>query len=66
MWLIIPAPATPVASTSKTPADATLAARPPAIEYLATLSKHDGIVNVVRWSPDGKLLASAGDGAWTV
>lgn len=30
--------------------------------YLATLAKHDGVANVVRWSPDGQTLASAGDG----
>lgn len=24
------------------------------VEYLATLSKHTAVVNVVRWSPDGQ------------
>ncbi|SPO07648.1 related to chromatin assembly complex, subunit p60 [Cephalotrichum gorgonifer] len=30
-------------------------------EYLSTLAKHTQAVNVVRWSPKGDLLASAGD-----
>lgn len=35
---------------------------PPRVEYLATLSKHTAPVNVVRFSPSGQILASAGDG----
>ncbi|PKS09887.1 hypothetical protein jhhlp_004510 [Lomentospora prolificans] len=31
------------------------------VEYLSTLAKHTQAVNVVRWSPKGDLLASAGD-----
>ncbi|KAL1896870.1 Chromatin assembly factor 1 subunit [Sporothrix stenoceras] len=31
------------------------------VEYLSTLVKHTQAVNVVRWSPRGELLASAGD-----
>ncbi|KAM0335379.1 hypothetical protein ACHAQA_000424 [Verticillium albo-atrum] len=31
------------------------------VEYLSTLTKHSQAVNVVRWSPKGDLLASAGD-----
>lgn len=34
---------------------------PPRVEYLATLSRHSGVVNCVRFSPSGDLLASAGD-----
>ncbi|KAE9402745.1 WD40 repeat-like protein [Gymnopus androsaceus JB14] len=37
------------------------APRPPRVEYLATLSRHSAAVNVVRWSPNGELIASAGD-----
>ncbi|KAJ6552259.1 WD40-repeat-containing domain protein [Mycena vulgaris] len=35
--------------------------RPARVEYLATLSRHSAAVNVVRWSPNGELIASAGD-----
>lgn len=34
---------------------------PPRVEYLATLSRHSGVVNCVRFSPSGDMLASAGD-----
>ncbi|EJD01898.1 WD40 repeat-like protein [Fomitiporia mediterranea MF3/22] len=34
---------------------------PPRVEYLSTLSKHHAPVNVVRFSPNGELIASAGD-----
>ncbi|KIY46380.1 WD40 repeat-like protein [Fistulina hepatica ATCC 64428] len=39
--------------------DATLL--PPRVEYYATLSRHSAAVNVVRFSPNGDLIASAGD-----
>ena len=38
---------------------------PPRTEYLATLSKHTAPVNVVRFSPNGHTLASAGDGEFS-
>ncbi len=31
------------------------------VRYLATLTRHTAGVNCVRWSPDGRLLASGGD-----
>ncbi|PHH62594.1 hypothetical protein CDD82_1988 [Ophiocordyceps australis] len=31
------------------------------VDYLATLSKHNQAVNVVRWAPKGEVIASAGD-----
>ncbi|KAI9296186.1 WD40 repeat-like protein [Neoconidiobolus thromboides FSU 785] len=34
---------------------------PLTIEYMATLSGHNAPVNVVKFSPDGSMLASAGD-----
>ncbi|KAH3669020.1 hypothetical protein WICMUC_005119 [Wickerhamomyces mucosus] len=33
----------------------------PQVEYLSTLSKHTQAVNVVRFDPSGKILATAGD-----
>ncbi|KAF8810259.1 hypothetical protein BYT27DRAFT_7161899 [Phlegmacium glaucopus] len=41
--------------------DAAAASRQPRVEYLATLSRHSAAVNVVRFSPNGELIASAGD-----
>ncbi|KAI8925215.1 WD40-repeat-containing domain protein [Entophlyctis helioformis] len=35
--------------------------QPPAMEYLATLSRHSAAVNCVRWCPSGALLATGGD-----
>ncbi|KAH7928347.1 WD40 repeat-like protein [Leucogyrophana mollusca] len=35
--------------------------RPARVEYLATLSRHSAAVNVVRFSPNGDSIASAGD-----
>jgi chromatin assembly factor 1 subunit B len=35
---------------------------PPRVVYLSTLKRHTAPVNVVRWSPSGMTLASAGDG----
>jgi len=40
-----------------------VALHPPRVEFLATLSKHTATVNVVRFSPTGEFIASAGDGA---
>lgn len=34
---------------------------PPQVEYLATLSKHSGAVNIVDFDPSGKYLASGSD-----
>ncbi|KAG5644490.1 hypothetical protein DXG03_008317 [Asterophora parasitica] len=58
IWMVHPniRPSTLVESE-----DATNGPRPPRVEYLATLSRHSGAVNVVRFSPNGELLASAGD-----
>ncbi|RPD75913.1 WD40 repeat-like protein [Lentinus tigrinus ALCF2SS1-7] len=58
LWMVHPniLPPSLVEGTSETPAP-----RPPRVEYLATLSRHSAAVNVVRFSPNGDLIASAGD-----
>ncbi|PVG03712.1 WD40 repeat-like protein [Serendipita vermifera] len=52
LWLIHPVDPNP---------DSKAAEKGPKAEYLSTLAKHAGAVNVVRWSPNGDLLASAAD-----
>jgi WD40 repeat protein len=32
------------------------------VEYVASINRHSRAVNCVRFSPDGSMLASAGDG----
>ncbi|KAM5546061.1 hypothetical protein V8D89_000187 [Ganoderma adspersum] len=58
LWMVHPniLPPSLVEGTSEAPAP-----RPPRVEYLATLSRHSAAVNVVRFSPNGDLIASAGD-----
>ncbi|KAI0634573.1 WD40 repeat-like protein [Trametes polyzona] len=58
LWMVHPniLPQSLVEGTSEPPAP-----RPPRVEYLATLSRHSAAVNVVRFSPNGDLIASAGD-----
>ncbi|GAA5977903.1 hypothetical protein JCM10908_005142 [Rhodotorula pacifica] len=57
------APAAAAASTPTSTSNANANAPPPdpRVEYLATLSQHQGVVNCVRFSPNGDALASAGD-----
>ena len=35
-----------------------------AVEFLSNLSRHSATVNVCRFSPDGKLLATGADGGF--
>ncbi|KAI0357740.1 WD40 repeat-like protein [Trametes cingulata] len=58
LWMVHPniLPQSLVEGASEPPAP-----RPPRVEYLATLSRHSAAVNVVRFSPNGDLIASAGD-----
>ncbi|KAL1704265.1 WD40-repeat-containing domain protein [Schizophyllum commune] len=59
IWMVHPhlQPAQPAGAGG----GSTSAPRPPHVEYLATLSRHSAAVNVVRFSPNGELIASAGD-----
>ncbi|KAH8112858.1 WD40 repeat-like protein [Phellopilus nigrolimitatus] len=64
IWMVYPnilppSVAESASGSSSTSAQAT--PHPPRVEYLSTLSKHQAPVNVVRFSPNGELIASAGD-----
>ncbi|KAF9261749.1 WD40 repeat-like protein [Marasmius fiardii PR-910] len=60
IWMVHPN-IRPSTTATETTSSTQTAPRPPRIEYLATLSKHSAPVNVVRWSPNGETVASAGD-----
>jgi hypothetical protein len=63
IWLVhpnIPSPAALAAAvTGSGPAPTP---NPPRVEYRATLKRHSGVVNCVRFCPKGELLATTGDG----
>ncbi|CAO1626259.1 unnamed protein product [Parajaminaea phylloscopi] len=62
IWLVKPSIPSPGAMASAAAAGLPSPAPHPArVEYLATLARHSGVVNCVRFSPSGDLLASAGD-----
>ncbi|KAI0031738.1 WD40-repeat-containing domain protein [Vararia minispora EC-137] len=62
LWMVHPNILPPaLAEGASSAGDAPPAPRPPRVEYLATLSRHSAAVNVVRFSPNGELIASAGD-----
>ncbi|KAJ9103190.1 hypothetical protein QFC21_002613 [Naganishia friedmannii] len=56
IWMVHPNVVTNVA-----PDGQQITPHPPRITYLSTLKRHTAAVNVVRWSPNGQILASAGD-----
>ncbi|KAG8216115.1 WD40-repeat-containing domain protein [Butyriboletus roseoflavus] len=58
IWMVHPNILPPSIAES---GEAVVPPRPPRVEYLATLNKHSAPVNVVRFSPNGELIASAGD-----
>ncbi|KAL0579910.1 Chromatin assembly factor 1 subunit [Marasmius crinis-equi] len=61
IWMVHPNIRPMTGTEAATSSSTQTAPRPPRIEYLATLSKHSAPVNVVRWSPNGETIASAGD-----
>ncbi|KAE8240572.1 hypothetical protein A4X13_0g7722 [Tilletia indica] len=65
IWMVHPnMPSHAAMAAAAGTADPSLLPAPhaPRVEYLATLSRHTGVVNVVRFCPRGELLATAGDG----
>ncbi|KAG8925255.1 hypothetical protein FRC01_010447, partial [Tulasnella sp. 417] len=63
LWMVYPniLPPSVAAAAASTSGGTKPTPHPPRVEYLATLVKHAGAVNVVRFSPSGEYLASAGD-----
>ncbi|GHJ88886.1 hypothetical protein NliqN6_5288 [Naganishia liquefaciens] len=56
IWMVYPNVVTHAAPNTQQ-----ITPHPPRIVYLSTLRRHTAAVNVVRWSPNGQTLASAGD-----
>ncbi|TDL27865.1 WD40 repeat-like protein [Rickenella mellea] len=62
IWLVHPNILPPhLAGNASSSSSVPVVPHPPRVEYLATLSRHSAPVNVVRFSPNGELIASAGD-----
>ncbi|ORY31231.1 WD40-repeat-containing domain protein [Naematelia encephala] len=61
LWMIYPNIPSSSASTHAALTGQEVTPHPPRADYLTTLSKHTAAVNVVRFSPSGSMLASAGD-----
>ncbi|KAK8850564.1 hypothetical protein IAR55_004482 [Kwoniella newhampshirensis] len=61
LWMIHPNIPSVSTSTHTALTGQEVVPHPPRAEYLTTLSKHTAAVNVVRFSPNGQILASAGD-----
>ncbi|ORX40978.1 WD40-repeat-containing domain protein, partial [Kockovaella imperatae] len=61
LWMVHPNVPPANASTHAAATGQEAIPHPPRAEYLTTLSKHTAAVNVVRFSPNGQTLASAGD-----
>ncbi|PWN40919.1 WD40 repeat-like protein [Ceraceosorus guamensis] len=64
LWQVhpnIPSPAALAAAAAASGGASLPAPHPPRVEYLAALKRHSGVVNCVRFSPNGEQLATSGD-----
>lgn len=61
IWLVHPNIPSPAALAAAAQVNGPVAKHPPRVEYRATLRRHSGVVNCVRFSPRDDLLATTGD-----
>lgn len=61
IWLVHPNIPSPAALAAAAQGGGPVAKHPPRVEYRATLKRHSGVVNCVRFCPKGELLATTGD-----
>lgn len=61
IWMVHPNIPSPAALAAAAQVSGTVSKHPPRVEYRATLRRHSGVVNCVRFSPKEDLLATTGD-----
>ncbi|MCO5584921.1 hypothetical protein L7F22_038853 [Adiantum nelumboides] len=61
IWMVHPNIPSPAALAAAAQVSGTISKHPPRVEYRATLRRHSGVVNCVRFSPREDLLATTGD-----
>lgn len=61
IWMVHPNIPSPAALAAAAQVSGTVSKHPPRVEYRATLRRHGGVVNCVRFSPKEDLLATTGD-----
>jgi chromatin assembly factor 1 subunit B len=70
LWRLEPSSAssttTAASSSASTTTTAAVAANASRVQFLASLERHSGPVNVVRFSPDGTRIASASDDGYVI